>query len=622
MATTPGILTEWPWKPLGSFKHVIIGPWVIEKSYSYLVKGDNDLLSFLMFPFILWRILHNQLWITLSRYRTAKGVTKIVDKPIEFDQIDREKNWDDQILLNGIVVYIFISIFPTLATHLPIWRTDGIIIAILLHAGPVEFLYYWFHRLLHHHFLYSRYHSHHHSSIVTEPITSVIHPFAEIIAYFILFMIPLVTTLMIGTSSISLVFGYTTFIDFMNNMGHCNFELIPNWVFTIFPPLKYIIYTPSFHSLHHTQFRTNYSLFMPFYDYIYGTMDISTDTLYENSLKRQEDVPDVVHLTHLTTPESIYHLHFGFAHFASNPLSSKWYLWLLWPFTLFTMSLTWVFGRTFVVERHFFDKLILQTWVIPKYKFQYLMKWQKEGINNMIEKAIDEANQKGVKVLSLGLLNQADEMNKHGELYVRKHPRLKTKVVDGTSLVVAIVVNSIPKGTTQVLLTGRLSKVACAVALRFCKSGIQVVTPLKEEYEKLLASFGAHHSNLLLSSNYSLKIWLAGDELSEEEQNKAKQGTLFIPISQFPLKKFRNDCLYYITPAMKAPPSLENMDSCENWLPRRVMSACRIAGIVHGLEGWNVHECGDEMLNVDKVWEATLSHGFKPLPTFVSPNYK
>jgi aldehyde decarbonylase len=39
---------------------------------------------------------------------------------------------------------------------------------VLLHAGPAEFLYYWFHRTLHHHFLYTRYH---HASIVTEPIT-------------------------------------------------------------------------------------------------------------------------------------------------------------------------------------------------------------------------------------------------------------------------------------------------------------------------------------------------------------------------------------------------------------------------------------------------------------------
>lgn len=37
---------------------------------------------------------------------------------------------------------------------------------------------------------------------------------------------------------------------------------------------------------------------------------------------------------------------------------------------------------------------------------QYLLKWRKDAINNMIEKAILEANEKGVKVLSLGLMNQ------------------------------------------------------------------------------------------------------------------------------------------------------------------------------------------------------------------------
>lgn len=37
---------------------------------------------------------------------------------------------------------------------------------------------------------------------------------------------------------------------------------------------------------------------------------------------------------------------------------------------------------------------------------QYLLKWRKDAINNMIEKAILEADKKGVKVLSLGLMNQ------------------------------------------------------------------------------------------------------------------------------------------------------------------------------------------------------------------------
>jgi aldehyde decarbonylase len=51
----------------------------------------------------------------------------------------------------------------------------------------------------------------------------------------------------------------------------------------------------------------------------------------------------------------------------------------------------------------------------------------------------------------------------------------------------------------------------------------------------------------------------------------------------------------------------------QNWLPRRVMSAWRIAGIVHALEGWNEHECGYTMSNIEKVWQASLRHGFQPL---------
>jgi len=40
------------------------------------------------------------------------------------------------------------------------------------------------------------------------------------------------------------------------------------------------------------------------------------------------------------------------------------------------------------------------------------------------------------------------------------------------------------------------------------------------------------------------------------------------------------------------------------------MSAWRVAGIVHALEGWNEHDCGEMMIDVEKVWKASLSHGF------------
>ncbi|PHT95273.1 Protein CER1-like 2, partial [Capsicum annuum] len=493
--------------------YLLLAPFAGHSIYSFFMGKDEsrrDISYIFILVYLLMRMVHHQMWISLSRYRTAKGDNRILDRSIEFDQVDRERNWDDQIMLNGVVFYIGYLMF-TQTHHLPLWRIDGIIITALMHTGPVEFLYYWFHRALHHHFLYSRYHSHHHSSIVTQPHTAVIHPFAEIVIYYLLFFIPIVVTLFTGTSSIASIGAYAIYLDFMNLMGHCNFELIPKWMFSIFPPLKYLMYTPSFHSLHHTQFRTNYSLYMPMYDYLYGTVDKSSDTLYEKSLEREAESPDVVHLTHLTTPESIYHLRLGFASLASKPHASKWYLWLMWPITLWSFLITWIYG------------------------------------------------------------------------------------------------------TSQVVLRGHFSKVAYSIVLALCQGGIQVMLDGKE-YKRLKAMLNPEAAtNLIPSKSYASNIWLVGDGLSKDEQLKAPKGTLFIPFSQFPTRKARKDCFYFTTPAMTVPKHFENVDSCENWLPRRVMNASRIAGILHALEGWNENECGNMTFDIEKVWKASLQHGFSPL---------
>ncbi|KAF9590535.1 hypothetical protein IFM89_035744 [Coptis chinensis] len=596
-------------------KYIVLVPWVGRSIYSYTTKGEGerDLTNFLILSMIIWRVIHNQMWISFSRYQTARGKNRIVDKSIEFEQVDRESNWDDQIIFNALLFYVGNNYLKGFQ-NLPFWRTDGVLLTALIHIGPVEFLYYWLHRALHHHYLYTRYHSHHHSSIATEPITSVIHPFGEHIAYFLLFGIPVLSLVFTGTASVVAVAGYITYIDLMNNMGHCNFEFLPKWLFKVFPIIKYLMYTPSFHSLHHTQFRTNYSLFMPFYDYIYGTMDKSTDTLYESSLSRRDNSPHVVYLTHPTTLDSIYHLHVGLASFAADPYKSKWYMWMLWPLTLWSVLLTWVSSHSFVVERNIFNHLKMQTWAVPRYRFQYLLPWQKEKINRLIEEAILDADAAGVKVLSLGLLNQGDELNGNGELYIQKHPNLNVRLVDGNSLAVASVVNSIPNGTKQVLLRGNLSKVAYAVARGLCEKGVKVATPCKEEYEKLKGRLGSElGSNLILTSSYADEVWLVGDGLTDDEQNKAGKNTIFIPFSQFPPIRVRINCIYYSTPAFIIPKAVENMDSCENWLPRRVMSAWRVAGIVHAMEECGKHECGKTMFDIEKVWQAALRHGFRPL---------
>lgn len=612
MASQPGLLSDWPWKPLGNFKYALLAPFVAHSIYSFATKeaDDRNLFNFLVFPFMLWRMIHSQIWISYSRYRTAK--LRIVDKSIEFEQVDRERDWDDNILMVSLIYYLVSLTDPAIA-KMPLWKADGAIVTFLLHVGPIEFLYYWLHRSLHHHYLYSRYHSHHHSSIVTEPITSVVHPFAEHLAYLALFGAPMVILNLTGTASILAIFGYIAIFDFLNNLGHCNFEFIPTWLFRVFPPLKYLLYTPSFHSLHHTQFRTNLSLFMPIYDYIYGTMDKSSESLHQTSLEKKEDKPDVVHLTHLTSAESVYHLRLGFASVSSEPEKSKWYLKLMSPVTWWSMIITSFYGKTVIAERNQFGELKVQSWAIPRFNVQYFSKWQRKAINGFIENAILEAESKGTQVLSLGLLNQSKELNQNGEFYIQKFPNLKLRVVDGSALAIAIVLNNVPQGTTQVLFRGKVTKVACIVASVMCKKGIQVAAD-GDEYEKLQKAT-KYSDNLIRASGYEQKVWLVGQGLSDEEQSRADKGTLIIPFSSLPPIKVRDDCLYHHTPAMVIPASLENVDSCENWLPRRVMSASRVAGMVHALEGWTEHECGSTILDIGKVWEACLKHGFRPLTT-------
>ena len=182
-------------------------------------------------------------------------------KVIQFEQVDREGTWDDYILLYAFL-FIPIHAFVPGASNLPLWNLKGLIPVILAHIGPTEFVYYWAHRALHHNFLCKLYHSHHHSSFVTEPITSVVHPFAEHLMYAAMFSIAPLAAVITNTASIGLVLGYMTWFDFMNNMGHCNFEFVPSWEFKIFLPLKYIVYTPSFHSLYHSQVHTNFYLFV------------------------------------------------------------------------------------------------------------------------------------------------------------------------------------------------------------------------------------------------------------------------------------------------------------------------------------------------------------------------
>jgi aldehyde decarbonylase len=113
---------------------------------------------------------------------------------------------------------------------------------------------------------------------------------------------------------------------------------------------------------------------MPFYNYMYNTMEKSSDEVYEGALKIKEETPYFIHLTHMTTLQSTYHLRIGIASIASKPSDdSVWYAWMIWHVAWLSMILAWVYGSSaFVIERLQMKKFKMQAWAIPRYNFQIM----------------------------------------------------------------------------------------------------------------------------------------------------------------------------------------------------------------------------------------------------------
>jgi len=78
-----------------------VAPWAVRSTYRFVRSGsgERDLLDFAVLPVLLLRLLYSQIWITVSRYQTARSKHRIVDKSLDFDQVDRERNWYATIIL-------------------------------------------------------------------------------------------------------------------------------------------------------------------------------------------------------------------------------------------------------------------------------------------------------------------------------------------------------------------------------------------------------------------------------------------------------------------------------------------------------------------------------------------
>ncbi|KAJ7979543.1 protein ECERIFERUM 3 [Quillaja saponaria] len=617
-------LSAWPWDNLGIFKYLVYGPFVAKVLYSWF--HEEDIMQNWCLHLLILCVLRGVIHVSWDSYCNMLFLTRnrqIVQKGVDFKQIDREWDWDNFIILQALIASIACYMFPFLE-NLPLWNTKGFITALMLHVGVSEPLYYWVHRKFHGDYLFAHYHSLHHSSPVPRSFTAGHATILEHLVLSIVIGIPILGASLLGYGSASLIYGYVLIFDFLRCLGHCNVEVVPQQLFNILPFLRYILYTPSYHSLHHTEKDTNFCLFMPLFDALGNTLNRKSWLLYNKFSSNSGQngvVPDFVFLAHIVDVSQAIHAPFVFRSLASLPYKTRFFLVPFWPITLMFLLAMWVWSKAFLFSFYNLRGRLHQTWVVPRFGFQYFLPFASEGINKHIEQAILRADKIGVKVISLAALNKNEALNGGGTLFVNKHPNLRVRVVHGNTLTAAVILNEIPKDVKEVFLTGATSKLGRAIALYLCRRRVRVLmlTLSTERFEKIQKEAPADCQGYLVQvtkyqAAQNCKTWIVGKWTTPREQTWAPPGThfhQFVVPSIFP---FRRDCTYGDLAAMKLPDDVEGLGTCEYTMERGVVHACHAGGVVHSLEGWTHHEVGAiDVDRIDLVWNAALKHGLKPV---------
>ncbi|CAL9778862.1 unnamed protein product [Musa acuminata subsp. burmannicoides] len=616
-------LSSWPWQNLGAYKYLLYGP-IIAKVISSRPweeeSKEGRWCLHLMILFALRGIMY-QLWYSFGNMLFLVRRRRIFKDGVDFKQIDQEWHWDNFLILQCMIGALACLIFPSLQS-LPRWDLMGLLTALLLHLVFSEPVFYCLHRVLHRPHLFQNYHSLHHSSQVPQSFTAGFATPLEHLILCVVMGVPLLGACLVGRGSAGLIYGYVLLFDFLRCMGHSNVEIFPHGLFQSLPLLRYLIYTPTYHSLHRMEKKSNFCLFMPLFDLLGGTLDDKSWELQkEISSGKNEQVPDFVFLAHVVDVMSSLHVPFVFRSFSALPFCTKPHMLLLWPGAFVTMLIMWASSKTFLLSFYTLRGRLHQLWVVPRWGFHYFLPFATDGINDQIEQAILRADRLGVKVLSLAALNKNESLNGGGTLFVNKHPDLRVRVVHGNTLTAAVILNEIPLNVTEVFLTGATSKLSRAIALYLCRKRVRVLmlTLSTERFQKIQKEAPVECQEYLVQvtkyqAGQNCKTWIVGKWISLREQRCAPPGTHFHQFVVPPIISFRRDCTYGKLAAMRLPQDVQGLGMCEYTLERGIVHACHAGGVVHLLEGWTHHEVGAiDVDRIDVVWRAALKHGLTPV---------
>ncbi|ONK69677.1 uncharacterized protein A4U43_C05F25570 [Asparagus officinalis] len=615
-------LSSWPWNNLGVYKYLLYGPLVAKVIYSKSwEESGRDSWCLHILILCALRGLTHQLWTSFGYMLFLVRRRRVIKDGVDYEQIDKEWDWDNFLILQAFMAALACYMIPN-SRGLPIWDFRGPPIVMILHVLVSEPLFYWAHRFIHGSgYLFQNYHSIHHSSRVPMGFTAGFATPLEHMVTGVIMGVPILGSLSFGAGSVGLVYGYVLLFDFLRCMGHSNVEVFPYRIFEALPILRYLIYTPAYHALHHTEKNSNFCLFMPLFDALGGTINKKSWEFQKETSKGYDEVPDFVFLAHIVDVSHSFHCTFIFRNFASIPFSNRLFCFILWPIAFTVMLMIWAWSKTFVLAFYKLRGKLHQIWLVPRYGFHYFLPFATDGINKQIELGILRANKMGVKVISLAALNKNEALNGGGTLFVNKHPDLKVRVVHGNTLTAAVILNEIPKDVKEVFLSGATSKLGRVIALYLCRKKIRVMmlTLSTERFQKIQKEAPADCQQYLVQvtkyqAAQNCKTWIVGKWITPREQYWAPPGTHFHQFVVPPIIGFRRDCTYGKLAAMKLPEDVQGLGMCEYTLDRGVVHACHAGGVVHFLEGWSHHEVGAiDVDKIDVVWKAAMKHGLKPV---------
>lgn len=582
--------------------------------------GNSHLLPHLMMGTLL-RYTANLSITWLSKLDAVAEPRKIqrVNPPAR--QHERELDWDQALLFSPAAFVLVDAVTPWLQVErvVPLdWPSLGA--ALVGHYFLVEPLYYVYHRYLHTPDAYRLSHSHHHSSTITEAISGTSHPFLELIGYLANFSFAFLVPAWCGCFAYELIYIYFVWFDIMNCIGHCNFEVVPRWL--QWGPLKYLVYTSSYHSLHHTKFKCNYCLFCPFWDYLCGTVHPTTQALHAKVLSQPPRPLEAVFLGHGHTIASMLHLPWLSPYLASHEHRWRWWMTPLQPFMVLWALFCRYFMPTACVQRYHYRSTQCATWCLPVTGHFYMMKSHQRPIADMITQAVLDADAAGVRYVGLGALNKAQWINNGGADVVRQlPPGCRVKVVHGNTLTAAVVFQALLHHTRpeeEIFMTGSTSKIGRALCLLLAQRGnvVRMLSNCDERFNQIRSEAGKHAGKLTRARSYADSIgcgaWVIGKQMTDAEIFKhIPLGSVIVDYAVPHVPGYVAERYCYVNGAALSYDSRDSdLTFCHD-VPGTV-PACLAATVIHAREDLGHHECGE--IEIDEVgawWDRATKHGFR-----------